>query len=150
MYNQTTQIITCTNVNRNTSKNCRFSPHHLRWILVGILASNTSRTRLVLTRMQEMHNTKLIPKAGCRTRHVQSCGSPMNIRELEKQQMSEKSKRNDSSRFDAFTIGVSRNCTKTPNTKVVNRTPRTANKAKAIPNGSVQDRNSISFRKQDV
>ena len=137
-------------MHKKTRRNCKFNPHHLRWRLVGIFASNTSRTLLVLTRMQEMQRTKLIPKAGWRRRHVQSRGSPMKIRELEKQQMSENKRRKDSSRFVAFTIGVLRNLTNTPMTKTVRKTPNTANIAKAIPKGSVQDRNSMSFRKHEV
>lgn len=43
-----------------------------------------------------------------------------------------------------------RNLTKTPITNAVRRTPRTAQMAKAIPKGSDQARNSISFRKQNV
>lgn len=38
----------------------------------------------------------------------------------------------------------------TPITNAVKNTPSTEHNAKAIPKGSVQDRNSISFRKQDV
>lgn len=72
------------------------------------------------------------------------------MRELEKQQISEKRSTYDSSRFVAFTIGVLRNLTKTPITKAVKTTPRTAHIARAIPNGSVQERNSTSLRKQNV
>lgn len=103
-----------------------------------------------MTRMQEMQRTKLTPKAGWRKRHVQSCGSPIKMRELEKQQISEKRSTYDSSRFVAFTIGVLRNLTKTPITKAVKTTPSTAHIARAIPNGSVQERNSTSLRKQNV
>lgn len=74
----------------------------------------------------------------------------MKRSELEKQQMSENRSRYDSSRFDALTMGVFRNLTNTPITKDVSKTPRTARRASAIPNGSDQDRNSISFRKQEV
>lgn len=47
-------------------------------------------------------------------------------------------------------MGVLRNLTKTPSTKAVRRTPNTAHMVRAIPKGSDQDRNSISFRKQNV
>ncbi|KAL0600326.1 hypothetical protein AAY473_030203 [Plecturocebus cupreus] len=43
--------------------------------------------------MHEMQSTKLMPKAGWRRRHVQSWGSPMKNRELEKQQSREKRRR---------------------------------------------------------
>lgn len=80
-------------MHKKTRRNWRLRPHHFRWRLVGIFASKTSRTRLVLTRMQEMQRTKLMPKAGCRRRQVQFWGSPMKNNELEKQQSKEKRRR---------------------------------------------------------
>lgn len=47
-------------------------------------------------------------------------------------------------------MGVLRNLVKTPRTKEVRKIPSTAKRVRAIPKGSVQDRNSICLGMHDV
>ncbi|KAL7870357.1 hypothetical protein SRHO_G00078540 [Serrasalmus rhombeus] len=99
-------------------------PKRLREADPGMVDLKASSTTMVLTRMQEIQRTKLMPKAACRAWQDHSEGRPINTSEQRKQSLSDSKSRKLSSELLALTIGVARKRKKITETAVATPTPR--------------------------
>ncbi len=85
---------------------CRAGPNHFMTLLPGSVALKANSTTMVFPRIQEIHRTKVIPKAVRRSMHDHSEGRPIKVREHRKHRVKEKSSRKLSSELLALTMGV--------------------------------------------
>ena len=101
-----------------------------------------SSTTMVLTRMQDIESTKLIPNAACRARQDHGEGRPMNTREQRKQSLSDRSSKKLISELLALTMGVVLYQRKITVMTVAAETPSRDKTTRMIPRLSWKERNS--------
>lgn len=105
----------------------------MRELEPGMVEWKASNTTMVLTKMQEIQRTKLIPKAACRAWQDHIEGRPRNTSEQRKQSFSDSKSRKLSSELLALTIGVDLKRKKTTETAVDAATPRRDRATRMMP-----------------
>lgn len=105
----------------------------MRELEPGMVEWKARSTTMVLTRMQEMQRTKLMPKAACRAWQDHIEGRPRNTSEQRKQSFSDNKSRKLSSELLALTIGVDLKRKKMIDTAVAAATPRRDRVTRMMP-----------------
>ena len=145
IVNQRIHMTTCIRVKPRTLSFCCTGPNHFITLLPGSVALKAINTTIVLPRTQEIHRTKVMPNAVCRSMQDHSEGRPMKVREHRKHRVKDKSSRKLSSALLALTTGVCLYLKKINATTAVRHVPNREAAVSSAPIISSYDRNSASF-----